>query len=111
MVKPIQPARTANLGNLPGFGAVFGVESERPQRAPLGWVLQTALNFSLLLPLAYPFMAFRHLYGEGPVRTSIKVLVLGFVHLSTLMLALMWWAPSRFTPPRSEIRRRRLGAA
>ena len=53
------------------------------------WPVHTLLNFCLLLPGVYLFLALRRLYAESRRRTFTKVFLLGTLHISVLALGLL----------------------
>lgn len=55
-------------------------------RAPLAGLWSFGLACCQLLPGWYLFIALRRLYGEGPRRTAAKVLLLGSMHLLTILI-------------------------
>ena len=53
------------------------------------WPVHTLLDFCLLLPGVYLFLALRRLYAESRRRTFTKVFLLGTMHVSVLALGLL----------------------
>ena len=56
--------------------------------APFQSFLDFALKLSLLAPPVYLYLALRRVYGDGPKQAVARTLVLGSMHLLTILLGL-----------------------